>query len=58
MTEQQEQMWDALAALEAFAGYYGMRLLDEAFARYSLDEGLMGLEVKVEEGDDGEEQRG
>jgi hypothetical protein len=58
MTEPWEQAWDTLASLDSetllrvITDYHGMQLLDDGFAEFLVDEGLM------EQADDDEEPEG
>jgi hypothetical protein len=60
MTDQQDQMWDMVSLdgetlLRAFTDYHGMQLLDDGFAEFLVDEGLMEQPDDDEENDDDEE---
>jgi hypothetical protein len=56
MNAQQENMWDVLVSLDsqtllqAVTDYHGMQLLDDGFAGFLVDEGLM--EQEDDEGDE------
>jgi hypothetical protein len=61
MTEQQEQMWDVLVALDgetllqAITDYHGLQILDDGFAEFLVDDGLMEQpDEEEEEPEDGD----
>jgi hypothetical protein len=62
MTEQQDQVWDTLVSLDSLTllrvitGYHGMQILDDGFAGFLVDEGLM--ELFDDEDDEDEELEG
>jgi hypothetical protein len=62
MTEYQEKMWDTLVSLDSktllgvITGYHGMQILDNWFAEYLVDEGLMEPEDEAEEDEDEEDE--
>jgi hypothetical protein len=54
MTERQEQMWDTLVSLgetllEVITNYYGTQILDDGFAKFLVDEGIMESEDEEED---------
>jgi hypothetical protein len=57
MTNVQKQVWDALvsldgeAVLRALTDYHGTQLLDEGFAEFLVDEGLLDPEVTGQDDD-------
>jgi hypothetical protein len=59
MKERQEKIWNVLVltdsetVLQTLTGYHGMQLLDEGFAEYLVNEGIM--EPEEEEEEEGEE---
>jgi hypothetical protein len=60
MTDQQDQVWDTLVSLDsetllrALTGYHGMQLLDDGFAEFLVDEGLMKQDEEDEEDEEPE----
>jgi hypothetical protein len=63
-TEQQDQVWDTLVSLDsltllrALTDYHGTQLLDEGFADFLVDEGLMEGSEDEDDEDDEEEPEG
>jgi hypothetical protein len=64
MTDQQDQMWDTLVSLDSatllrtITDYHGMQLLDDGFAEFLVDEGLMEQADDDEEDEDEDEEDG
>jgi hypothetical protein len=62
MTDRQDQMWDTLVSLDSvtllqyITDYHGMQLLDDGFAEFLVDEGLM--EGPDDDEDDDDEPEG
>jgi hypothetical protein len=58
MTERQEKVWDTLVSLDgeillrAITDYHGMRVLDDGFAEFLVDGGLMEPEDEEDEEDE------
>jgi hypothetical protein len=63
MTKTQNRLWNALASLDSGAvlasitNYRGMQLLDDGFAEFLVDEGLLEPEEDEEDKEGEEEQR-
>jgi hypothetical protein len=61
MTERQEEIWDILVSLDsetllnAITDYHGMKILDEGFAEFLVDEGIMEQADDDEKDEDEEE---